>query len=102
MEKCGWWVECGVTSLAAALAIAMAMPREALKAMGARGRAWMKRDFSWDAVAVKMIDLYGWLISGARLGSPISSIWIDRAEARVGAASCASSAAIKPSFQALR
>jgi glycosyltransferase involved in cell wall biosynthesis len=50
-EGCGWWIEHGVEPLAAALAKAMMLPPEVLRAMGARGRAWMARDFSWDRVA---------------------------------------------------
>ena len=60
-EGCGWWVEHGVEPLAAALASAMALPPEALRAMGTRGRAWMARDFSWDRVARDMLAVYWWL-----------------------------------------
>ena len=42
-EGCGWWIDHGVEPLAAALAHAMALPREALKAMGDKGREWMVR-----------------------------------------------------------
>jgi glycosyltransferase involved in cell wall biosynthesis len=60
-EGCGWWIDHGVEPLAAALTNAMAMTREALEAMGAKGRAWMARDFSWDRVARDMLDVYSWL-----------------------------------------
>jgi glycosyltransferase involved in cell wall biosynthesis len=60
-EGCGWWIDHGVEPLAAALARAMALPREALKAMGDKGREWMARDFSWDRVAHDMLDVYLWL-----------------------------------------
>ena len=63
-EGCGWWIDHGVEPLAAALANAMAMKREALQAMGAKGRAWMARDFSWDRVARNMLDVYRWLAAG--------------------------------------
>lgn len=58
---CGWWIDHGVEPLAAALATAMTMPRESLKAMGAKGRAWMRRDFSWERVARDMLAVYLWL-----------------------------------------
>jgi glycosyltransferase involved in cell wall biosynthesis len=58
---CGWWIDHGVEPLAAALAHAMALPREALKAMGEKGREWMMRDFSWDRIAHDMLDVYVWL-----------------------------------------
>ncbi|HEV2551869.1 MAG TPA: glycosyltransferase [Stellaceae bacterium] len=65
VERCGWWIDHGVAPLAAALANATAMPREELRVMGLRGRAWMARDFSWDRVARDMIDTYRWLTGTA-------------------------------------
>jgi glycosyltransferase involved in cell wall biosynthesis len=64
-EGCGWWIDHGVEPLAAALSHAMALPREALRAMGDKGRRWMARDFSWDRVAHDMLDVYLWLTRGA-------------------------------------
>jgi glycosyltransferase involved in cell wall biosynthesis len=61
IERCGWWIEPGVESLAAALARAMALPREELAEMGARGRAWMARDFGWETAAEKTRAVYLWL-----------------------------------------
>jgi glycosyltransferase involved in cell wall biosynthesis len=66
-EGCGWWIDQGVEPLAAALAHVMALPREALEAMGKRGREWMARDFVWDRVARDMLDVYLWL---ARCAEP--------------------------------
>ena len=43
------------------------MERGVLRAKGAKGRAWMKRDFSWDRVAHDMLVVYGWLSSGSRM-----------------------------------
>jgi glycosyltransferase involved in cell wall biosynthesis len=63
-EGCGWWIDHGVEPLEAALANAMAMRRQALQAMGARGRTWMVREFSWDRVARDMLDVYRWLAVG--------------------------------------
>jgi glycosyltransferase involved in cell wall biosynthesis len=60
-EQCGWWVDDGVEPLAAALAHAMALPRETLQAMGNKGREWMARDFSWDRIGRDMLDVYLWL-----------------------------------------
>ena len=70
-EGCGWWIEQGIEPLAAALAHAMALPREALKAIGDKGRKWMARDFSWDYVGSSMLDVYLWL---ARRAEPPASI----------------------------
>jgi glycosyltransferase involved in cell wall biosynthesis len=63
-EGCGWWIDHGVEPLAAALAETLVMKREALQAMGAKGRAWMARDFSWSRIARDMYDVYGWLAMG--------------------------------------
>jgi glycosyltransferase involved in cell wall biosynthesis len=60
-EHCGWWIDHGVEPLVAALDQAMAMPRDALAAMGARGREWMARDFSWDRIGCDMLAVYRWL-----------------------------------------
>ena len=63
-EGCGWWVDHGVESLAAALGNVFATPRERLIAMGERGRSWMRRDFSWDRAGSDMLRVYDWLIHG--------------------------------------
>lgn len=63
-QGCGWWIELGVEPLAAALEQAMSMPAEALQVMGQRGRAWMARAFSWEAVAGDMLAVYQWLAGG--------------------------------------
>lgn len=63
-EHCGWWIDHGVEPLAAALKSAMQMPREELARMGARGRHWMLRDFSWDRMAREMDGVYRWLCEG--------------------------------------
>jgi glycosyltransferase involved in cell wall biosynthesis len=63
-EGCGWWIDHGVEPLAKALGRAMAMPRAELRAMGARGHAWMQRNFSWDRVACEMLEMYAWLSRG--------------------------------------
>lgn len=60
-EGCGWWVECGPAAVAGALRRAVSLPRENLAQMGARGRAWMERDFSWDRAARVVLDAYAWV-----------------------------------------
>jgi glycosyltransferase involved in cell wall biosynthesis len=70
-EGCGWWVDHGVEPLAAALVNATMIPCDALSAMGAKGRAWMARDFSWDRVARDMIEAYRWLTGAAERPSTI-------------------------------
>ena len=66
-HECGWWVEIGVEPLAAALAEATALPDEARRAMGERGRALIEREYSWSRVAEEMSAVYRWLLgSGPR------------------------------------
>jgi glycosyltransferase involved in cell wall biosynthesis len=64
-EGSGWQVDPTPDALAATLATAMAMPLQALRAMGIKGRAWMARDFSWNRVACDMGAVYSWLIGRA-------------------------------------
>lgn len=54
-EKCGLWVANDPESLARAIRAIRVMP---LQQMGARGRDWMQRDFSWPAISRQMLDLY--------------------------------------------
>lgn len=60
-ERCGWWIEHGPQALTAALLAATAIEGETLRKMGARGREWMQRDFSWDRIAAEMEGVYDWL-----------------------------------------
>lgn len=60
VEGCGWWIDHGIEPLARALNEAISMPREAREAMGARGRTWMERDYSWDGVGAEMENVYRW------------------------------------------
>ena len=69
VERCGWWIDHGVQPLSDALSDAMTRQPEELRAMGARGRAWMARDFSWEPIGVKMLQVYEWLARGAHAPS---------------------------------
>lgn len=61
---CGWWIGDEATTISAALFDAMALDSAALQQMGARGREWMRRDFSWPAIAQEMARVYDWLKDG--------------------------------------
>jgi len=63
-EGAGWWIDHGPDALAGALAAATALPPAERRAMGQRGRAWMARDFAWDAIASQMAEAYRWAIVG--------------------------------------
>ena len=51
-NQCGLWVENDAQSLAAAIRRMRALP---LREMGRRGRCWMQREFSWEAVSSQML-----------------------------------------------
>lgn len=71
---CGWWIDLSDEALAMALHEAMSMTDAERRAMGARGRAWMERDFAWPAIAAQMHELYAWVLGG---GSPPSFVVTD-------------------------
>ena len=61
-QRCGWWIEMTEPELAAALAAALQLPASERRAMGARGRDWMRRDFSWAGIAQRMEAAYTHLL----------------------------------------
>lgn len=61
---CGWWIDHGPEAMAAALGEAMALPDDRLAAMGACGRRWMERDYSWQGIGRDMAAVYRWLRDG--------------------------------------
>lgn len=63
-EGCGWWVEQGEGPISFALATAMARLPEQLWSMGAKGRRWMEREFTWGTVGAEMVSVYRWLADG--------------------------------------
>lgn len=64
---CGWWIDLGIPELAAALDRAMCLDDATRDDMGAKGRAWMIRDFSWERIAQDMAAAYRWLLQGGTL-----------------------------------
>jgi glycosyltransferase involved in cell wall biosynthesis len=73
-ERCGLWVEPGLDPLVAALREVTELQPEELEAWGARGRAWMLRDYSWNAIVEQMGSVYAWLRAG---GPAPSSVRLD-------------------------
>lgn len=61
---CGWWIDPTVEALVVALRQAIAMDRDALAAMGARGRALVAARYGWDGIAEQMHSAYRWLLTG--------------------------------------
>ena len=57
-ENCGWWVSPTTAAIATGLAEVVKASDETRKAMGARGRAFVKRQFAWSAIARNMRATY--------------------------------------------
>jgi glycosyltransferase involved in cell wall biosynthesis len=72
-NQCGWWISQGSDALAAALDEAINLPPERLEEMGARGRDWMMRDFSWDRLGADMLEAYRWAVTGGAAPTFIST-----------------------------
>ena len=64
-HRAGWWIDHGVAPLEAALRTATALPAAERRAMGARGRDWMGRDFGWDGIGRDMAGVYRWVLGQA-------------------------------------
>jgi glycosyltransferase involved in cell wall biosynthesis len=58
-NNCGWWVDPTIDGLAQALCQATRLDTEALRAMGAKGRALIGAEFSWARIADRMLSTYG-------------------------------------------
>jgi glycosyltransferase involved in cell wall biosynthesis len=60
-HHCGWWIDVGVEPLAAALRQATELTDVERRAMGERGRQYVRR-FDWDEIAGQTLALYRWLL----------------------------------------
>lgn len=63
-QNCGWCVEASAEQLTETLREALSLSQRELALMGAKGRQWMRRDFSWEQVAGQMIEVCEWTLSG--------------------------------------
>jgi glycosyltransferase involved in cell wall biosynthesis len=61
---CGWWIEIGVEPLVEALRAATEMSDRERQEMGRRGRQLIGNDYTWDAAATRITDVYRWLTGG--------------------------------------
>lgn len=73
-ERCGFWIDNDTPALAACLREALALSAPELRALGARGHAWMARDFSWRERAREMLDAYRWLEDGGEAPSSVRAL----------------------------
>lgn len=61
---CGWCSEATVEQLSETLRAALSLSKRELVEMGAKGREWMRRDFSWEQLAAQMIEVCEWTLNG--------------------------------------
>jgi glycosyltransferase involved in cell wall biosynthesis len=61
-HQCGWWVNTGAESIAAALQSATACDCQELRAMGQRGRDLVKTKYSWESAAKKLLSVFEWVL----------------------------------------
>lgn len=62
----GWWIEDLPEALQAALETALRLAPQALRDMGARGRALVLEKYSWDRVGRDMLAAYRWIREGGQ------------------------------------
>lgn len=68
-KGCGWSVSLTVEEIAAGLDAALSLDRETLVQRGARGREWMREEYSWAKIAQQMHETYRW-VTGDRERPP--------------------------------
>ncbi len=57
-NRCGWWIDVGVTALTAALHEALELDDASRRDMGVRGRELVLRRYTWASVAAQMATVY--------------------------------------------
>jgi glycosyltransferase involved in cell wall biosynthesis len=60
-HRCGWWIDIGVEPLVQALREAMALNDDERRAMGERGREYVRR-YDWGDIARQTIEVYRWVL----------------------------------------
>lgn len=70
-RNCGWWVDPTVEGITRALNQAMSLTNDQRVDMGHRGLEWVKEEFLWKPLAVKMSEAYHWLLNGGKKPSCI-------------------------------
>lgn len=71
----GWWVDATVDGIAEGLHQATSLDTEALRAMGAKGRAFVATEYSWKRIGNRILSIYaGVLANGLATGEPVWSL----------------------------
>lgn len=73
-ERCGHWIERTEQSLVHAVGALIRVGDEERAAMGMRGRAWMLRDFSWQAIAGRFEAAYAGLLGRGALSKDVEMV----------------------------
>tara|TARA_A100001011_G_scaffold400852_1_gene519910 strand:+ start:4991 stop:6133 length:1143 start_codon:yes stop_codon:yes gene_type:complete len=73
-NACGWWIDIGLDSLVSCLNNALRIPGKELNKMGSNGIDWMKKDFSWDKISLKTLEVYKYLTHNQ---PPPHYLWFD-------------------------
>jgi len=68
-EEAGWWCEIGLDPLVSVLETAFSQSTSDLRAMGEHGRDWVKREFDWNRIGRRILEVYRWLL-GSTSGPP--------------------------------
>ncbi|MBN4046410.1 glycosyltransferase [bacterium AH-315-P15] len=68
----GWWISPNCSALVSAFETILPLPEGRLREMGALGREWMLREFSWASIAEKMSEFYNWTSLGGDRPSCVS------------------------------
>ena len=63
---CGWWVDNDVATLAQTIEQALTISEEDRRSMGERGRALVLEKYTVEKVALKMKQLYEWVVNNGR------------------------------------
>ena len=58
-------LDLGADPMVEDLATFLSLSSDELRAIGARGRAWMELDFTWDRIAHRMADIYRSIVEGS-------------------------------------
>lgn len=64
-EGCGLWVDFGAPHFASALKQMMSVENSIRREMGARGRRWVERDFTWGTIGQQSVQAYKRLLKNA-------------------------------------
>jgi len=63
-NECGWWIDLSEDTLRETLLASTALVPHTLHRMGEKGRQWVSRDFGLEQVALKMLEVYRWVVAG--------------------------------------